>query len=93
MIIDERESEETDQIPKASQFSTSVIALDQQMDTTERNPTPKIEPATTQAQTTTIDHPLGTTSRFQPYDQNDLFYWKGTAFSRQQLWNQIRTGL
>ena len=96
LIIDEREPEE---IQRPSEFSTSVVEqqplqsqTDQQMNTTERNPTPKVEPTTSQMQDPTLDRPLGTTSRFQPYDQADLFYWKGTAFSRQHLWNQIRTG-
>ena len=99
LIIDERESKESTQIPLASEFSTSIVAQqpiqsqsDQPMDTTERNPTPKVEPTTSQMQESITDRSLGTTSRFQSYDQTDLFYWKGTAFSRQHLWSQIRTG-
>ena len=68
LIIDEREPEE---IHQPSEFSTSIVAqqpiqsqIDHQMDTTERNPTPKMEPTTSHTQATTIDHPLGTTSRF-----------------------------
>ena len=100
LVIDDSESEESERNPEASEFATSVIATqpaitpsNPPMEGIERNPTPRVELQPSQTQATIPEQQFGTTSRFQPFDQSDIFIWRGTSMSRQSLWHQIRTGI